>query len=325
VVLFGLAGCFDAPSPACSFLCGDGESCPDGYSCATDGVCKRSDVDDDFDCAGAGAAPDAAPPAVAVCGDDSEHPDETCDDGNTATETECPYGTASCTLCNADCTAELSLTGRVCGDDTNDAEETCDDGNTATETECAYGTASCTLCDATCANELALAGRVCGDGTNDPEETCDDNNTDACGVCAANCLSVAGAVASTTITVGNAAADGETVVVGGTTFEYDAASDGTTGIAFGVGIANRNDVAADLAATLSANLAVSANNSGPNVNVTYNIVGAVGNLTVTTTGDFSGEDMAGGTGTACNGGVGCTDNIDCLSAVCNAGTCDPPS
>lgn len=44
---------------------------------------------------------------------------ENCDDGNTVTETACPYqlsGPNSCTLCSADCSTPLSLTGPYCGD-----------------------------------------------------------------------------------------------------------------------------------------------------------------------------------------------------------------
>ncbi|HUH05810.1 MAG TPA: hypothetical protein VML75_27665 [Kofleriaceae bacterium] len=54
VVLFavGASGCFDRPKPECAFLCGEGDACPDGYACATDGWCKRVGVDPTFDCTG---------------------------------------------------------------------------------------------------------------------------------------------------------------------------------------------------------------------------------------------------------------------------------
>jgi cysteine-rich repeat protein len=56
--------------------------------------------------------------------------EETCDDGNELTETECPYGTATCTSCDAKCELVLTLTGNVCGDGLlRVPEETCDDGN----------------------------------------------------------------------------------------------------------------------------------------------------------------------------------------------------
>jgi cysteine-rich repeat protein len=138
-------------------------------------------------------------PAPAVCGDGNKAGSEACDDGNTITETSCPYGTATCTACNASCTTILSLTGGGCGDNTVQQGETCDDGNNITETSCPYGTATCTACNATCEATLSLTGSACGDGTLDAQhgETCDDgNNTTetecayglgSCQVCNATC------------------------------------------------------------------------------------------------------------------------------------------
>jgi hypothetical protein len=54
---------------------------------------------------------------------------EVCDDGNTVTETACNYGTPSCTLCNATCSAPLSLTGAYCGDSILNGSEFCDTGS----------------------------------------------------------------------------------------------------------------------------------------------------------------------------------------------------
>lgn len=113
---------------------------------------------------------------VRFCGDGVTNDAEVCDDGNDVTETECPYGTASCSLCNADCTAVLSLAGRLCGDSVVDPEEGCDDGNQLTEAECPYGTPTCTACTADCATPLVLVGSYCGDGTRDAVEACDDGN-----------------------------------------------------------------------------------------------------------------------------------------------------
>lgn len=67
---------------------------------------------------------DAAP----VCGNSLVESGETCDDGNTVTETSCNYGTPSCTLCNAGCTATLNLTGPYCGDSILNGSEFCDTG-----------------------------------------------------------------------------------------------------------------------------------------------------------------------------------------------------
>ncbi len=62
---------------------------------------------------------------------------ETCDDGNTTTETACDYGTATCSFCNADCSNALNLTGNVCGDGNVDAgNEQCEDGNAAAGDGC---------------------------------------------------------------------------------------------------------------------------------------------------------------------------------------------
>jgi len=97
-----------------------------------------------------------------ICGDGyRDYPEEACDDGNIILETSCPYGTAACTLCNADCSAELQLTGSVCGDSLVNGPEQCDDGNTVVGDGCS----------ATCAIEVA--GAACGDGTVDPGEACD--------------------------------------------------------------------------------------------------------------------------------------------------------
>lgn len=108
-----------------------------------------------------------------VCGDGyRDYPEEACDDGNTITETFCPYGTAACTLCNAACSAELQLTGSVCGGGSKDANEQCDGadlGGATCETQgfrtgtlsCA---ASCTLDTSACLTErdwfVAEMGRI---------------------------------------------------------------------------------------------------------------------------------------------------------------------
>jgi cysteine-rich repeat protein len=115
-----------------------------------------------------------------VCGDGvMDAANEACDDGNTITETACPYGTGSCTGCRADCGQVLTLSGNVCGDGVMDAtNEACDDGNMFTETACPYGTGSCMGCRADCGQVLSLTGNVCGDGVPDANnEICDDGNT----------------------------------------------------------------------------------------------------------------------------------------------------
>ena len=131
------------------------------------------------------------------CGDGILNGAEVCDDGNATTETSCPYGSPTCTRCNATCTATLSLNGAYCGDGTQNGTETCDDGNNTTESACPYGTASCTKCDASCSTTLNLSGPTCGDGTVNGPEVCDDGNvttetscpygTPTCARCNATC------------------------------------------------------------------------------------------------------------------------------------------
>jgi hypothetical protein len=77
-----LGGCFDRPTPACAFLCGDDGACPDGYRCAADQWCKRDDVADGFECgpAPADAAPDA-PPATPVDAAPPDAPADAAPDG----------------------------------------------------------------------------------------------------------------------------------------------------------------------------------------------------------------------------------------------------
>jgi hypothetical protein len=76
----------------------------------------------------------SAPPETR-CGDgviqipNSQGQNEVCDDGDVVTETSCVYGTTNCDLCNADCSAVLSLTGESCGDAIINGPEQCDGGN----------------------------------------------------------------------------------------------------------------------------------------------------------------------------------------------------
>ncbi len=152
--------------------CGDGnvdagEGCDDGNAVDTDNCPSTCQA--------------------AACGDGFVHTGfETCDDGNTVTET-CTYGLTACTVCAASCVSQAGETA-YCGDATVDAigGETCDDGN-------AVGTDACpTNCRTA----------VCGDGfVRSGFETCDDGNaiTDACdygtllcSVCGASCTEVGG-------------------------------------------------------------------------------------------------------------------------------------
>jgi cysteine-rich repeat protein len=189
--------------------CGDGsvqqsEECDDGNATDTDGChgCLLATCGDGFvqtgveECDAGSGSNGANNDCLAecmdnVCGDgfvDADGPQtEACDDGDVVTETACPYGMATCTACNADCSEQLALTGNVCGDNTAATPEACDDGNDATETACPYGMATCTACNADCSQLLALTGNVCGDGVKDASEACDDRNTSTCGTCSSDC------------------------------------------------------------------------------------------------------------------------------------------
>lgn len=104
--------------------CGDGalqaihgnEQCDDGPNNGQIGYCNTM-------CSGT-----ILPP---VCGNGTVETGETCDDGNTISET-CTYGQTSCTVCNSTCQSVAGQPGGRCGDGViaaNDVE-TCDDGNT---------------------------------------------------------------------------------------------------------------------------------------------------------------------------------------------------
>ncbi|MBI5421997.1 DUF4215 domain-containing protein [Candidatus Peregrinibacteria bacterium] len=138
-------------------VCGDGvkagsEACDDGNKLAGDGCSSSCSIVAGWTCAG-------TPSVCQKCGNGTREGSEVCDDGNSTTETSCAYGVASCTKCNATCSASLALTGGQCGDGTKDAPEACDDGNLINETACASGTATCEKCDSTC-HVLYLTGAI---------------------------------------------------------------------------------------------------------------------------------------------------------------------
>jgi cysteine-rich repeat protein len=90
--------------------------------------------------------------AWAACGDGTVDTGEACDDGNIITETDadCEYR-AICPICNADCSAVLSLNGGICGDEVVDeGYEECDDGNDIVGDGC----------DTACLNEVDFSIKV---------------------------------------------------------------------------------------------------------------------------------------------------------------------
>ena len=218
---------------------------------------------------------------------------EVCDDGNTLTESACPYGTPNCVSCNATCTSVLSLTGPYCGDGLTSSGEVCDDGNTS----------ACGTCGAMCQQtQLARAtGAITavggaslvdgerftlGDGINPPLEFEFDKN---------------GSSSSTSIRVAITNADTAGTVA--------------TAIAFAINSA----MTLEISATTSSNL----------VQLTHDWTGALGNQPLTesvaNTG-FRVSGMAGGAGYDCAAGTRCRSNADCAySLVCGpGGTCAAP-
>ena len=65
-----IVACYTVPRPDCGFVCGPGNACPDGYTCADDHRCHRIGAPPDLMCATVDAplpidaavdAPDDAP------------------------------------------------------------------------------------------------------------------------------------------------------------------------------------------------------------------------------------------------------------------------
>ncbi len=280
---------------------------------------------------------------AAVCGDGISGPGEACDDGNTVTETQCPYGVSFCTACNSTCSAVLSLVGASCGDGQRSASEACDDGNTVTETECPYGTASCTFCDASCTSTLLLTGPYCGDGLRSASEACDDGNTLACGTCSATCQQAQFAPATGRITpvAGSSLVDGETFTLNdgfnpSRVYEFDkngSVAGGRVPVSIGStftlaqvasAIASAINSQADVAVGIMASSA-----SGSTVELTHLRPGTRGNQPLfesVTNADFRVSGMAGGAGSDCASGTGCTRTEDCAFGLeCGpAGVCRLP-
>jgi hypothetical protein len=56
------SACYDVPTPDCGFVCGPGDACPDGYTCANDHRCHRNGTPASLMCSPPDAAPDVAVP-----------------------------------------------------------------------------------------------------------------------------------------------------------------------------------------------------------------------------------------------------------------------
>ena len=109
------------------------------------------------------------PPAPG-CGDSAVTPPETCDDGNTDTES-CAYGEAvGCEVCSSACTLVPGVTS-YCGDSLFNGPEQCDDGGIAAGDGCS---ATCTIEPGYSCSGVpsACSLETCGDGAVTPPESC---------------------------------------------------------------------------------------------------------------------------------------------------------
>jgi cysteine-rich repeat protein len=269
---------------------------------------------------------------------------ETCDDGDLDTETACPYGVQSCTLCSGDCSMSLPLTGNVCGDGVVSAgNEVCDDGNRTTEMSCPYGQASCmNFCRADCQMSLSLTGLYCGDGvvTASAGEACDDRNADACGRCDAGCNMFASAAATGYIvsSSGQAVSDDDTLTISDgylvtAVFEFDKDASGPTDTNMTNIVINTSntDTADQLhtkirnAINAVSNFKITATDGGNNlVLLTHTRKSSLGNQAITDTigsNDFVVSGMSGGAGGNCAPTTACAHNDDCASGNCSGNVC----
>jgi cysteine-rich repeat protein len=285
--------------------CGPAGECPADLTCVQ-GVCvsgggevdAATDASADASTDGPTDAPTDGPPIDApidgpgvdaptpVCGDGTRTSPEVCDDGNTVTESRCPYGTATCTLCNSSCTMVLNLTGPICGDGVIEpGVESCDDRN-----ELACGT-----CNATCTMPIAPAsatGRITADvGANiqDGERFVLDDGFNPPRV-----------------------------------FEFDRDMifmPGNTQV-FIQPVAGAGQVADSIAMAINGSgLFIQAMHvSGPSADLFHQRQSSLGNrpiVEMVMTTPFSVMGMSGGAAGDCPAGTGCTDGAVCASQTCS--------
>ena len=189
-----VVGCFDAPKPACAFLCGDDNACPDGYACAGDGWCKRDGVDPSFMCDDVVLPPidaDTTPDAIAVA--DASVVDAAAIDAGLALGSTCTTGDqcnsgncADLVCCNETCLGSCEACSTAAGATTNG---TCDLLGSSVVCRASAGECdvaeSCTGAVVNCpVDGFASPGSSCGSATDD-----DCTNPDTCnstGTCLAN-------------------------------------------------------------------------------------------------------------------------------------------
>jgi cysteine-rich repeat protein len=265
------------------------------------------------------------------CGDGHINPPkESCDDGNTATEPACAYGTQSCTVCPGDCSKPVQRAGSYCGDGTQDPGEACDDGNTVNESRCSRGAGTCEACSADCSELLSIPGPVCGNGIHEFwwGEDCDDGNADSCGSCDAYCenkTSQTKAIGYITATLGSNIEDGDLIIINDGVhvpvfFEFDKGT-GTATWTRPINIQNSQDanaVAASIRSAIKAipdeTLSIITKGSGNPIELEHLLSGGVGNQSILETvnhAGFSVKGMTGGKPYGCSETVGCAKDSDC--------------
>ncbi len=158
----------------------DGEACDDGNSIAGDGCSADCQVEEGFSCTDG--------QCNSICGDRLIRGSETCDDGNTETET-CAYGEPSCEVCGESCQLTEGIS-TYCGDEALNGPEECDLGPDNGQGTCEYGVQPCQTCSNNCELESGTA-IYCGDGIVQAEfEDCDGTfgcNSNCQLPCSPNC------------------------------------------------------------------------------------------------------------------------------------------
>jgi cysteine-rich repeat protein len=233
------------------------------------------------------------------CGDNIVNgtgPDlETCDDGNTTTEAVCPYGSPTCSRCDATCDIALSLIGPFCGDGTVSGSEACDDRNAN----------ACGTCNASCTANQPLAAATGTIRTESEQNVADgetftlNDGTTAVVFCfktaAMNSACTMSQVAIDVSETGNlnTSAMGDAIV---------SAINGAAG--FGITASKRGNQ--------------------PFVGLTNDEIGGRGNVAGSETvadADFVLTGMASGGGADCPVTIGCNTGNDCASGTCTANAC----